>query len=281
LANITEAVMQQIDLPSAPAVVHQLTSLLAKDSVGSHRIAQIVATDQAFTAKTLKLVNSPFYGFARQITSIEEAITMLGVSTLQQLLLTTSVVGSLKTDCTVLTMDDFWMHSFSVGVFAKQLLHTANPDTRNEAFVCGVMHDIGRLLLMRMDTDKYVRFYDKGESVADLEKEASWFGTDHQKAGQILAQKWNFPSSFVAAIAYHHQPDQAPTSNKLLVSAIHIADIICQAFNLGRSGNEFASMFSESAWKILKLNPDNLKQIIYRALEEIQSTKAMIQGVTT
>lgn len=279
MSDISQAVSQHLNLPSTPAVVHQLTALMTQEDVGSHEIALLVATDQAFAARTLRLVNSPFYGFARQITSVEEAVIMLGVDTLQQLLLTTSVVSSLKTESAVLSMDDFWMHSFSVGVFAKHLLHTATNDARNEAFVCGVMHDIGRLLLLKMDPEKYVRFYDDGESVSDLEKEASWFGSDHQAAGQILAQKWNFPVSFVTAIAHHHDPVQAH-NDQLLVSAIHIADIICHAFNLGRSGNEFVSMFSRSAWQILEIDSELLEQITRQSLEEIQATTVMIKGIS-
>ncbi len=176
MLDLDNMLSKQIDLPSAPAVVHQLTTLMARDDVGSHDIAQIVATDQAFTARTLKLVNSPFYGFARQITSVEEAVTMLGIGTLQQLLLATSVVSSLGSDSDALSMDEFWLHSFSVGVLAKHLIRTGNPDAEGEAFMCGVLHDIGRLLFVKIDPGRYSRFYDKGESVVDLEKEAEWFG---------------------------------------------------------------------------------------------------------
>ena len=277
MPDIHEVVSQQISLPSAPAVVHQLTALMTKDDVSSNQIANIVETDQALTAKILKLVNSPFYGFSRKIASVEEAVTMLGIDSLQQLFLTTSVVNTMQTESTVLSMDAFWTHSFSVGVFAKHLLHSQSSEVRNEAFVCGVMHDIGRLLLMRIDPDKYVSFYDKGESVSVLEKESSWFGADHQYAGQLLAQKWNFPNSFISAISHHHDPDQSE-SNQLLVSAIHIADLICHALNLGRSGNEFVSMFSQSAWQRMEIDSKLLGRIIREALEKIKATMIMIKA---
>ena len=105
MATLDNVVTQQVDLPSAPAVVHQLTALMSQDEVGASEIARIVETDQAFTARTLKLVNSPFYGFTRQITSVDEAVAMLGTGTLQQLLLATSVVSSLGTDSSALPME--------------------------------------------------------------------------------------------------------------------------------------------------------------------------------
>lgn len=278
MIDLEKAVTQQVDLPSAPAVVHQLTTLMRRADVGSHEIARIVQTDQAFAARTLKLVNSPFYGFARQITSVEEAVTMLGIGTLQQLLLTTSVVSTIGTDSGALQMDDFWMHSFSVGVLAKHLLYSEIADVRNEAFMCGVLHDIGRLLFIRMDAAKYVRFYDDGKSVVDLDKETQWFGADHQQTGQILAQKWNFPDTFATSIAYHHHPDKA-SSGLLLVSAIHVADLICHALNLGRSGNEYVSLFSPPAWNKLGLDCEKLETAVRDAMKEIRETESMIRDM--
>jgi len=276
--DLKSIVSQQMDLPSAPAVVHLLTTLMRRDDVGSHEIARIVETDQAFAARTLRLVNSPFYGFARQITSVEQAITMLGVDSLQQLLLATSVVSALGTESSALQMGDFWMHSFSVGVVTKHLLHAESADSRNEAFMCGVLHDIGRLLFVKMDASKYVRFYDDGKSVTDLEKEAQWFGADHQQTGQILAQKWNLPDSFTTAIAYHHYPEKAQDCH-LLVAAVHIADIICHALGLGRSGNEYISQFSPAAWHRLGLDSEQLEISVRQALDEITDTESMIRDI--
>jgi putative nucleotidyltransferase with HDIG domain len=251
---------------------------MAQEEVGSSEIARIVETDQAFTARTLKLVNSPFYGFTRQITSVDEAVAMLGTGTLQQLLLATSVVSSLGTDSSALPMDDFWMHCFSVGVIAKHLLENQSTETQNEAFMCGVLHDIGRLLFVKMDADRYARFYDGGSSVIDLAKETQWFGANHQEMGQVLAQKWNFPASFATAIAYHHNPEDAPQSPKL-VAAIHIADISCHALHLGRSGNEYVSSFSPPAWKNLALTSQTFEARLRRSLVEIGETESMIRNI--
>ena len=278
MLNLEDILSKQIDLPSAPAVVHQLTMLMSRDDVGSHDIAQIVETDQAFTARTLKLVNSPFYGFSRQVTSVEEAITMLGIGTLQQLLLATSVVSSLGTDSGALSIDKFWMHSFSVGVLAKHLLRADNSDAESEAFMCGVLHDIGRLLFVKSDPERYKRFCSDGESVISLEKEEQWFGADHQKLGQALAQKWNFPSKFAATIAHHHTPDDA-TESPRLVAAIHVADVTSHALNLGLGDNPYVERFSPTAWHTLELDEESFERIVRKALNEVQETEAMIRGI--
>lgn len=258
----------QQNLPSPSAVIARLTSLLQKDNISSQELATIAETDQAFTARILKLVNSPFYGFSRQITSVEESITMLGLDAVHQLLLTTSVLNSLKTENKIFNINQFWLHSFGVGVFAKHLLSQKDKDTHNEAFMCGISHDIGRLIYLKFDPEKYFAFFDKGESVTDLDKEKKWFGFDHQEVGGALGRKWNFPSSFVVTIENHHTPEKAP-DYKLLVSAVNIADIFCHAINIGDSGNKFISSFNPASWKILEVKMDDLKSIINNAVIEI------------
>ncbi|MFQ5453694.1 MAG: HDOD domain-containing protein, partial [Candidatus Zixiibacteriota bacterium] len=233
----------QLSLPSVPAVVHQLNSLISKKDVNSRELANIVETDQGFTARIIKLVNSPFYGFARQITSVEEAITMLGLDALHQLLLATSVMSTLRADNSVLNANDFWLHSFGVGVLAKHLLYKQNKELAGEAFLCGVLHDIGRLVFIKMDQYKFLGFYNEGKVVTDLEKETEWFGIDHQKLGELLAKKWNFPDSFTVAIANHHTPESVD-NHTFLVSAVSIADLICHGMNIGNSGNNYVSTFS-------------------------------------
>ncbi|MCD6250105.1 MAG: HDOD domain-containing protein [candidate division Zixibacteria bacterium] len=278
MLNLEKVISKQVNLPSAPAIVHQLTTLMSRDDVGSHEIARIVETDQAFTARTLKLVNSPFYGFSRQITSVEEAVTMLGIGTIQQLLLATSVVSSLGTNSSVLSMDEFRLHSFSVGILAKHLLRAENSEAENEAFMCGVLHDIGRLLFVKIDSGRFARFCGDGESIVDLDKETQWFGANHQQLGQALAQKWNFPDRFATTIAHHHTPDDA-TEAPRLVAAIHIADVSSHALNLGFGGSPYVTHFSPTAWHKLELDSETYEKIVRRALSEIDETEAMIHGI--
>lgn len=268
---------QQIDLPSPPGIIYQLTSLMSRDDVCAHDIAKIVATDQAFAARTIKLVNSPFYGYPRQITTVDEAITIMGVGMIQQLLLGTSALSNLSFKSKNLSMDDFWLHSFSVGVIAKHILHSETIEARNEAFMSGVLHDIGRLLFVRMDAERYERFYDAGQSVIDLDKETQWFGVDHQQIGQALADKWNFPAKIVNCIAYHHNPEESPNFSKML-AAIHIADLTSHALNLGKSGNEFVIHFSSESWQRLELNKEEYKKILRIALSEISETTEMLHS---
>ncbi len=267
-----------VNLPSAPAIVAHLSHLIQRPEVSSHEIADVVETDQGFTARLLKLVNSPFYGFARQITSVDEAITMLGLDAVHQLLLTTSLLDTLSCDSKVLNLNQFWLHSFGVGATASTLVERLNKDLCNEAFMCGILHDIGRLIFIRVDADRYARFYDEGDSVTDLKKEAEWFGLDHQQVAEKLAECWNFPRSLTAAIGNHHTPDVV-SDFKLLVSAVHIADVLCHALGIGTSGNVFVADFSPAAYRLLELNEATLDQAISHAVEKIDRTRSFIREI--
>lgn len=273
--NFSGMMRSKIDLPSAPLVIQRLHSLIASDETGSQEIAAVVETDQAFTARILKLVNSPFYGFARQITSVEEAVTMLGLNAVHQLLLTTSVLQTLGSGSHVLNAQDFWRHSFGVGVIAKHLLISASDDIRSEALSCGILHDIGRLLLLRADQERFAAFLDDGSRVFSVENETEFFGIDHQELGAMLAEKWNFPGAVAAAIRYHHTPDQAQ-SHKRLVATISVANLLCHGMRIGDSGDQYVSGFSPEAWKLLQLDMNQLEKALRNALDDIDDANRIL-----
>lgn len=265
---------KQVNLPSPPIVIQKLQSCMAQDA-GNYELAQIIETDQAFTARILRLVNSPFYGFAGRIVSVEEAITMLGLNTIHQLLLTTSLLNTIKIDSRALDLNKFWAHSFGAGVIAKRLLFKRRKDIQNEGFLGGILHDIGRLIFVRINPTQFVKLFSRQSKPIDLCEEEKHWQIDHQKLGEILAQKWNFPSSISTAIAYHHTPDKA-TENKLLVSAVHVADVLCHALAVGDSGNFFVFNYSQEAWLILELTMAELEAVLQRSLDEIENSKHLL-----
>lgn len=268
---------KHLNLPSPPIVIQKLQSCISQDA-GNRELAQIIETDQAFTARILKLVNSPFYGFAGRIVSVEEAITMLGMNTIHQLLLTTSLLNTIKIDNRALDLNNFWIHSFGVGVIAKRMLFKRNKEIQNEGFMGGILHDIGRLIFVKMDPAKFIDFYTHQNMVIALEAEKKYWQIDHQKLGEILANKWNFPPSISTTIAFHHTPDEAP-EHKLLVSAVHIADVLCHALAIGDSGNFYVSNYSPQAWLNLELPIDDLEKVLNNSLDEIENSKHMLRDL--
>lgn len=266
---------KQLNLPSPPVVIQKLQSRITEEDVNNNELAEIIETDASFTARLLRLVNSPFYGFVGKVKSVEEAITMLGFNTVHQLLLTTSMLNTIKVQDKAIDLNKFWLHSFSVGVMTKHLLCKASKDIQNEGFMGGILHDIGRMIFVKMDADRFISFYKAENRIIDLEAESEYFEIDHQELGKVLAEKWNFPNSISTAIAYHHFPDDAQ-DHKLLASAVNIADMLCHVLNIGDSFSYYITDFYPSAWARLDIDMSELEAVFKSAFNEIDKSKILM-----
>ncbi|MCK5124613.1 MAG: HDOD domain-containing protein [candidate division Zixibacteria bacterium] len=275
MQDIEKTISSIGDLPSQPVVLQKLHLLVNNKDTSSHKVAQIIETDQGFTARVLRLVNSPFFGFTRKIASVEEAITMIGFNSIHQLLLATSLMGTFQIDEALLKIKEFWRHCFAVGVVAKHIIAPAYSNLKDECFASGVLHDVGRLILINANARKYQECIEKTTGVIDLTSEKQIFGVNHQETGNLLAEHWRFPESIRAGIGYHHTPTQAPEFTEI-ASAVHLADIIAHGMNLGNSGSFFISNFDKDACLLLQLNIDELESILETALNEIEETEQIL-----
>ncbi len=275
MPKLTSTYVDSAELPSQPSVIQRLDALISKDGVDNREIARIIEMDVVFTARVLRLVNSPFYGFARKITSVEEAITMLGFNSIHQLLLATSVINTFQIKESLIHGVDFWKHSFAVGVLAKYLLARADKQTQDEGFICGIMHDIGRLIQAQFDEETFESLFKQELRATHLTDEQEYFGIDHQHLGGMLATKWNFPEAIIKGISNHHTP-LAAGQHKLLASAVSIADLICHGMRIGNSSMYYINSFYPESWEMLKIDFDELKGIILKATEEFDSTASIL-----
>lgn len=266
------------DLPSMPIVIQRLQAALVERDINISEVASIIETDQAFTARVLRLVNSPFYGLTQKISSVEAAITILGFDAVNQLLLTTSVLTSFSDRISGFNISDFWKHSFGVGVIAKHLLLKFSREDRSFGFICGILHDIGRLLLVKIDREKYITFYSRSKMLTDLVAEEECFEIDHQVLGQLICRRWNFPDNLIEVIANHHTPLLAG-KNLNIASAVNVADILCHAFQVGDSSSYYVSQFFPNAWKTLNVNMKELEDILGKSLVEIDGIENVIRMV--
>ncbi len=256
------------DLPSLPGIVRNLQTLINDRDVNFAAVARNIESDQALTAKILRLANSPFYGLARKISSVGEGLAVLGLDAVHQLILTTTIVDTFKEGTGRLKIEDFWTHSFAVGTIARHLMAGKNEEYANEAFVGGILHDIGRLLFIRLDRNIFDWLYFERNAVASPVEEVIHFGISHQQVGQLIAEKWNFPEVLKNIVSGHHGGAD-DDKDGFLIAAINIADIISHAMGFGSSGNLYISEFHPEMWSRLNLNAEKCEIIIRRSLEDI------------
>jgi HD-like signal output (HDOD) protein len=210
-------------LPSLPQVIVDLgQAIAAQRDLGS--IAEIVERDPAMSAKILQLVNSAYFGLARPVSAVSQAVVFLGAELLRALAHASHVFscidpGSLGN----YSLDQWQRHSFAVARMAKRLL--SDPKKGEAAFTAALMHDVGKIVLALKYPDRMQTLEEAAlaQNCPAEVLEREWFGTSHQEAGAYLLGVWGLPSAVVETVGYHHRPAAVDASDPELLAAVHFA----------------------------------------------------------
>jgi putative nucleotidyltransferase with HDIG domain len=205
------------DLPPLPAVVTKIMATINDPGASSDELSKLIVLDQGLSSKILRIVNSAYYGFPKRISTITHAVVILGFNTVRNLVLGVSAFGMLpqKTANTGLHRAKFWEHSVATAVAASVLAKKRKPQSRSvveEAFVCGLLHDIGKLFLDCYFPVQYAvcMAFAVREDIPLIEAEKRVLDMDHALVGRRIADHWNFPPSLGAALGSHHDPESDP-----------------------------------------------------------------------
>ena len=249
------------DLPSLPAVVMELLNSIDQDDVDISVLAKKVSYDQALTAKTLRLANSSLYGLQVKVTTIQQAITYLGFQTTRNLITAAAVTGCFaEGHCPGFDHKAFWRHSIATAACAKVLARQMRFN-QDYAFTAGLLHDIGRLVLVSCFPNQYSETlaYRDAHDCYLLDAERTVLGVDHVDAGLALAEHWNFSDTMRLAIGGHHDPE-APGAG-FLAAIIHVADAIVHALDLAQVQDDLVPPVSTVAWTALGLDEEIYLQL--------------------
>jgi HD-like signal output (HDOD) protein len=279
--DIIEIVSHITTIPTLPTVVDRMSTLLRNPETSAEEIGRVITTDQALASKVLKLVNSAFYGFPGKISTITHAVVILGFATIKNIVLTASIFKALKRNEKGLTgfnLEEFWLHSIACGAAAKSLSRSCGFVNADEAFIAGLIHDLGKIVFCQYLPKEFHRILQVTEKkkilIYDSEKEL--FGVTHQEVGGILAKKWNLPSSLQHAIEFHHEPLKT-RDHYLLTALVHCADILVRAMDFGNSGDNKIPLMSEQVWKTMKLSSRNLPAILADISEEFEKARILTE----
>jgi putative nucleotidyltransferase with HDIG domain len=252
------------DLPSLPAVVIELLSSMDQEDIDVHSLAVKITLDQALTAKTLRLANSSFYGMSSKVTTIAQAVSVLGFNSIRTIVTACSLTGAFQDSGSgSFNFQGFWRHSVATAVCAKLLARQlrVNPDT---AFTAGLLHDIGSLVLATRFPQQYedMLAYQRANDCYLIDAERALFELDHAIVGSTLAGHWKFPSAIQQAVAAHH--DAAPAS---LALAIHFGNTLAHALDLSDIEDDLAPPVSLASWSALGLSSD-ASGVLFRTAED-------------
>ena len=212
------------DIPPMPNVMVKALSVIKNPATGIAELARIMQVDQAISAKTLSLVNSAFYGFRQQITSINRALVVLGMMKAKNIIMSLA----LKQMMTTQGSRELWEHSIKCAVSAEILAREYKVINPDDAFVIGFLHDIGKILLNMKNPLKYskVKYLAQQGNVSLVEVEDAQFGTNHCILGALISKKWQLPVILTNCIRYHHDPTQSSLPS--VCGIVYVADRMVQ-----------------------------------------------------
>jgi len=196
------------ELPASPATVSAVMGLTSNLDTDVEKLGKVLSADQALTAKVLKLSNSSFYGRSKGVGTLKEAILILGFYTLRSLVIASSTHSLYKRKSENQIEQKLWEHSLATAMASRIVGQQIRHKQVEEAFIVGLLHDLGKLILSQKIDDLYGQVYEKveEEQATFLEVETELLGFNHVDIGFVLLQKWNFPSALIAAINCHHDP---------------------------------------------------------------------------
>lgn len=224
------------DLPTIPVVATRVMQLIESECATAEELAKIVASDPAVAARVLKISNSSFYGCQRQVQTLSSAIVLLGFNTLKSIVIAASVKQVYKPFG--LTEKMLWEHSFGAGLAARIIASRTRLANEEEAFLAGMFHDIGKIIMNTLDRDKFQvvmqRCYNDGLPFEDAEK--SIYPFSHAEVGAYVIRKWNFPETLTHVIMKHHSLDFSPSDDDYevkLTAVVNLADQFCKRLGIG------------------------------------------------
>ena len=271
-------------MPSLPTTVSKVMEVCNRPDTSPNDLSRVISLDPVLTGQVLKLINSAYYSLPNQVTTLSRAIIMLGLNTVKNLALSTSVLGSIGGEESFqhLPMDLFWTHSLCVGVIAKNLAAKkgVSPLLREEYFVAGLLHDLGKIPLSRCFPDEYDKVFElaKGEESPLNIVEANILELDHGQAGKMIADKWQLSPALNETILHHHNPSGAGEDNRDLAAIVALANIYANDHEIGSAGDHYHDdSLADGFLELVDLSKNDLADLDETVSEEIEKAQVFLQ----
>jgi putative nucleotidyltransferase with HDIG domain len=209
-------------LPPFPAIAHRILAMAGQENSGAQQVGALVRLDPSFSAELLRFANSALFGARREVTSLTQAITMLGMDRVKSMATFVALNNMVRSSVRALALKKIWVHSVVTAMIAEEAARISRLDGE-VAYTTGLLHNLGTLGLMSAYPEEYSRMLEVSNDFGFdlLQTERDLFEIDHCAAGAYLAQDWNFPDELAAAIATHH--DEPVANERSLENVIKVS----------------------------------------------------------
>lgn len=277
--SLEEIVRRVEELPALPKTAHKVIKLTEDPKTSITELSAAISNDQALTAKVLRMANSAYYGYARRIFTLSDAVIILGFGTVRNLVMAASVFNVMDKELPgyVLARGELWKQSIVCALMARKLAARCEFDNPEKAFVAGLLHDIGKIILNTYMAQAFAAVLNKVETekVPFMTAEEEVLGFNHAIVGAKVAEKWNLPDELVEAISLHHSPRDAHIL-PALTAIIHLTDVAGMTMGIGLGADGLLYPYDGYALEVLHITHQDLEEIISEVGDSMFDLDSMI-----
>jgi putative nucleotidyltransferase with HDIG domain len=259
--------LARMELPALPGYALRIAALAQDTNTSTRQMVDAIGCDPVLAARVLRAANSPLYALERSVTSLPMAVNALGNHAIHMLVVVYAALDSFNAKGKRSELErELWEHSLTVGVAARELCVGLGMRGSEEAFLCGLLHDIGKLLLIRHDAEGYARVEQGAEALKMLACEEELFGCHHARVGALVARHWSLPHEICFVIQDHHRPGETD-SFMFMAHVVNVADELTNAAGIGLRREATPDLAACDSVTALRLADEQLKTLWARTEE--------------
>jgi putative nucleotidyltransferase with HDIG domain len=263
------------NVPTLPDVFGKIIPLMESPNARAQDIASIISSDQALSAKILRVVNSAFYGFPRRISNITHALIILGFDVVRGLILSTAVFDMMKTG----GLHGLWKHSLGCAAAAGVIARKTNSPNPDEVSTSALLHDIGKVVI-RIELPDEATLIDQvveEKQISTYDAEEEILGFNHTTVGDWLCQEWHLPAKLAEPIMHHHNP-YLSKSALVTTATVNFADSLTRGIGFGSGGDDLVPQIDPEAWAALDIGDSLLEEIIKETYYKLEEADDFLYG---
>lgn len=279
---VIDAIQEISHIATLPEVTMKIIRLVEDPDSTAQDLNRIITNDPALGARILKVVNSAFYGLPGQIGSINRAIVLLGLNAVKNIAIAASLAKLFRGGqiCPGFDARDLWSHSIAVATATKQLADRSGLGLPDEAFLSGLIHDIGIMVEVQARRAKFIEMFEKLKQQPGLtmrEAERQVLGATHEQFGAGLCRMWKFPMSLGYVTGFHHRPMELAPGHRRLTCLVHVADIVAARAEMGFRGTVESFDVAPEILQETNLTPQVIEETITSLPDAIEQADYVLK----